>query len=93
MVVTEGLFSMDFDTPDIEALLNAMPCTYSARLLVDVAHDLGAIGLGGGGALADQGLLGKVDLVMEAFPKTFASNGGFLAAQSPAVKQFAKYSR
>ena len=68
MVVTEGLFSMDFDTPDIGALQNACR-DYSATLLVDVAHDLGAMGLGGGGALADQGLLGKVDLVMEAFPK------------------------
>jgi glycine C-acetyltransferase len=90
MVVTEGLFSMDSDTPDIGALQNACR-DYSATLLVDVAHDLGAMGLGGGGALADQGLLGKVDLVMGSFSKTFASNGGFLAAQSPAVKQFAKY--
>ena len=90
MVVTEGLFSMDSDTPDIGALQNACR-DYSATLLVDVAHDLGAMGLGGGGALADQGLLGKVDLVMGRFSKTFASNGGFLAAQSSAVKQFAKY--
>ena len=34
---------------------------------------------------------GKVDLVMGSFAKTFASNGGFLASRSPAVKQFAKY--
>jgi Aminotransferase class I and II len=58
---------------------------------VDVAHDLGAMGPGGGGALGTQGLLGKVDLVMGSFSKTFASNGGFLAARSPAAKQFAKY--
>ena len=46
---------------------------------------------GGGGALATQGILGKVDLVMGSFAKSFASNGGFLAAHSPAVKEFAKY--
>jgi glycine C-acetyltransferase len=49
------------------------------------------LGPGGGGVLAAQGLLGKVDLVMGSFAKTFASNGGFLASRSPAVKQFAKY--
>lgn len=90
MVVTEGLFSMDSDTPDLGALQDACR-QYGATLLVDVAHDLGAMGPGGGGALATQGLLGKVDLVMGSFSKTFASNGGFLAARSPAVKQFAKY--
>ena len=56
-----------------------------------MAHDLGALGPGGGGVLAAQGLLGKVDLVMGSFAKTFASNGGFLASHSPAAKQFAKY--
>jgi 7-keto-8-aminopelargonate synthetase-like enzyme len=90
MVVTEGLFSMDSDTPDIGALQDACR-QYGATLLVDVAHDLGAMGPGGGGALAAQGLLGKVDLVMGSFSKTFASNGGFLAAHTLAVKQFAKY--
>src|SRR5262249_46158784 len=82
--------SMDSDTPDIAALQGACR-EYEATLLVDVAHDLGAMGPGGGGALGAQGLLGKVDLVMGSFSKTFASNGGFLAAHSPAVKQFAKY--
>jgi 7-keto-8-aminopelargonate synthetase-like enzyme len=90
MVVTEGLFSMDSDTPDLGALQEACR-EYGATLLVDVAHDLGAMGPGGGGALAAQGLLGKVDLVMGSFSKTFASNGGFLATRLPAVKQFAKY--
>jgi 7-keto-8-aminopelargonate synthetase-like enzyme len=35
-------------------------------------------------------MLGKVDLVMGAFSKTFASNGGFLATRSPAVRQYVK---
>jgi 7-keto-8-aminopelargonate synthetase-like enzyme len=40
MVVTEGLFSMDSDTPDIAAL-QVLCNEYKATLLVDVAHDLG----------------------------------------------------
>lgn len=90
LVVTEGVFSMDSDTPDIRALLSICR-EYEATLLVDVAHDLGAMGPGGGGVLAEQGMLGKVDLVMGSFSKTFASNGGFLASHSAAAKQFAKY--
>jgi len=90
MVITEGLFSTDSDMPDLGAFQEACR-EYGATLLADVAHDLGAMGSGGGGTLALQGLVGKVDLVMGSFAKTFASNGGFLASQSPAVKQFAKY--
>jgi glycine C-acetyltransferase len=90
MVITEGLFAMESDAPDLTAFQEA--CSENgATLLVDVAHDLGALGPGGGGMIAAQGLLGKVDLVMGSFAKTFASNGGFLASRSPAAKQFAKY--
>ena len=90
MVITEGLFAMESDAPDLAAFQDA--CRENgATLLVDVAHDLGALGPGGGGMIAAQGLAGKVDLVMGSFAKTFASNGGFLASHSPAAKQFAKY--
>jgi 7-keto-8-aminopelargonate synthetase-like enzyme len=90
MVITEGLFAMESDAPDLAAFQEA--CSENgATLLVDVAHDLGALGPGGGGMIAAQGLAGKVDLVMGSFAKTFASNGGFLASHSPAAKQFAKY--
>ena len=90
MVITEGLFAMESDAPDLVAFQEACSA-HGATLLVDVAHDLGALGPGGGGMIAAQGLSGKVDLVMGSFAKTFASNGGFLASRSPAAKQFAKY--
>jgi 7-keto-8-aminopelargonate synthetase-like enzyme len=90
MVITEGLFAMESDTPDLAAMQAACR-EFGATLLVDVANDLGALGPGGGGALAAQGQLGKVDLVMGSFSKAFASNGGFLASHSSAAKQFAKY--
>ena len=89
MVITEGLFSMDSDMPDLESLQSV--CTeYRATLLVDVAHDLGAMGPGGTGRIGMQNMLGKVDLVMGAFSKSFASNGGFLATKSHSVKQYVK---
>jgi len=86
LVVTEGLFSMDSDTPDL-ATLQAVCHAYRATLLVDVAHDLGAMGPGGSGCIGAQGMLGKIDIVMGAFSKTFASNGGFVAVASRAAKR------
>ena len=48
---------------------------YEATLLVDVAHDLGAVGPSGTGIVGLQGLLGKVDLVIGSFSKVFALTG------------------
>jgi hypothetical protein len=33
-------------------------------------------------------MLGKIDIVMGSFSKTFASNGGFVACRSRAVKEY-----
>ena len=78
LVVTETLFSMDSDVPDIPALQEACH-RYNATLLVDCAHDLGSLGATGRGKLEDFGLVGKVDVLVGAFSKSFASMGGFVA--------------
>lgn len=90
MLVTEGLFSMDSDTPDIGALQD-LAHEYGATLMVDVAHDLGALGEDGTGHIGIQNMLGKVDLVMGSFSKTFGSNGGFVATNSRAVKEYLRF--
>ena len=64
---------------------------YEATLMVDVAHDLGAMGQSGRGFIGMQGMSGQIDIVMGSFSKTFASNGGFVACNSPAVKQYLKF--
>lgn len=87
MVITEGLFSMDSDIPRISALQEACR-EYDAVLVVDVAHDFGSMGPNGTGALGLQGLIGKVDLVMGSFSKTFSSNGGFVATHSADVRDY-----
>ncbi|WP_377294679.1 aminotransferase class I/II-fold pyridoxal phosphate-dependent enzyme [Rhizobium sp. SG2393] len=89
LVVTEGLFSMDSDTPDIIAM-QELCNEYGARLVVDVAHDFGALG-DGTGHIGLQNMLGKVDLVMGSFSKTFASNGGFVACRSRALKEYLRF--
>jgi len=85
LVVTESLFSMDSDTPDLIGL-QSLCRRYRATLLVDVAHDLGALGAGGRGHLGAQGMLGLADVVMGSFSKTFASNGGFVATNTRSLK-------
>jgi 7-keto-8-aminopelargonate synthetase-like enzyme len=87
LVVTEGIFSMNGDSPDLAALQTACR-EYDATLLVDVAHDLGAVGPGGTGIVGLQGLLGQVDLVIGSFSKVFAANGGFAATSSIAISEY-----
>jgi 7-keto-8-aminopelargonate synthetase-like enzyme len=90
LVVTEGLFSMDSDTPDIAAM-QSLCDEYDATLMVDVAHDFGNIGEDGRGHIGLQKMIGKVDIVMGSFSKTFASNGGFVAVKSRAVREYLRY--
>lgn len=90
LLVTEGLFSMDSDTPDIRAL-QELAREFGATLVVDVAHDLGCLGEDGRGHIGMQNMLGQVDIVMGSFSKTFASNGGFVACRSRGVKEYLRY--
>jgi glycine C-acetyltransferase len=90
LIVTESLFSMDSDTPDIRALQD-LAHEFGATLLVDVAHDLGNLGPTGRGHIEMQNMLGQVDVVMGSFSKTFASNGGFVAARGRAIKEYMRY--
>ena len=89
LVVTESLFSMDSDHPDFRAVIGACRA-FDARLLVDVAHDLGAVGPAGRGVLAQQGVLADVDVVMGSFSKTFACLGGFVATHSKAASYYVR---
>ena len=90
LVIAEGLYSMDSDSPDIPGLQEV--CTeFNATLLVDVAHDLGSSGDNGTGQLGLQNMLGKVDIVMGSFSKAFASNGGFIATNDERIKTYLRW--
>ncbi len=84
VVVTESLFSMDSDHPDFGAM-QALCHTYGASLCVDAAHDLGVLGPGGRGVLAEQGATDSTDLIVGSFSKTFACIGGYAATNSEAA--------
>lgn len=90
LVVTEGVFSMNSDMPDLAAL-QAICRRHDATLCVDVAHDLGVMGETGRGVIEMQGMTGQIDVVMGSFSKAFASNGGFVASNHPALKLALRY--
>jgi 7-keto-8-aminopelargonate synthetase-like enzyme len=81
LVATSAFFPDTATIPDLIGL-SEICAAYRAKLLVDVAHDFGVLGPKGLGVLELQGLLGRADVVVGSFAKSFASNGGFVASQS-----------
>jgi 8-amino-7-oxononanoate synthase len=78
-VVTEGLFSMDGDSPDLVSL-RAICDRYDAGLMVDEAHSLGVFGAGGAGRAAEQGV--KPDVVVAGLGKAVGAHGGLIAGST-----------
>jgi 8-amino-7-oxononanoate synthase len=68
-VITEGLFSMDGDSPDMAALL-ALKKRYVLLCLVDEAHSYGVLGPGGRGVAG-----GVADVAVGAMGKAFGLFG------------------
>lgn len=90
LLITEGLFSMDSDAPDL-AGFQALCREFGALLVVDVAHDLGCIGPQGTGQIGLQNQLGRIDLVVGSFSKSFATNGGFVATHRRDLAEYLRY--
>jgi glycine C-acetyltransferase len=76
---------MNSDVPRIDEL-HRICREFKVNLVVDIAHNLGAIGPTGQGHLELQNMVGKPDIVVGSFSKTFASNGGFVASNSRSLK-------
>lgn len=89
-VVAESLYSMDSDSPDLEAFL-VLCERYKAISVLDVAHDFGSMGNHGRGLLDT--VPGRLpDVVLGSFSKTFAATGGFAVAQPEVINYLRYYS-
>jgi 7-keto-8-aminopelargonate synthetase-like enzyme len=78
-VILESLYSMNSDMPDLPEILE-LTHIYEAILIIDIAHDFGAMGDRGLGILEtvkDRKLENVI--LCGSFSKSFASNGGFVA--------------
>lgn len=78
-VVTESLFSMDGDTPDLRGL-RALCDRHDAALIVDEAHALGVCGPGGAGLCARAGV--RPDVFVGTLGKSLGLHGAFVAGSS-----------
>ena len=85
LIVTEGLFSMDGDIPDLPKLID-LKKRYSCFLMIDEAHSLGVLGNTGKGIYEHYNVTPHdVDLWMGTLSKTLASCGGYIAANRDIV--------
>lgn len=85
LIVTEGLFSMDGDMPDLRGLV-AIKDEYSAILMVDDAHGLGVLGARGLGVFEAQGIdPGAIDVWLGTLSKALVSCGGYVAGSRAAI--------
>jgi len=84
LIATDGVFSTSgtvVELPEIVALCKK----YNARLMVDDAHSLGVIGVGGRGTASYFGLDNEVDMIMGTFSKSLASLGGFVVGEERVI--------
>jgi 8-amino-7-oxononanoate synthase len=92
LIVVDGIFSMEGDIiklPEVVKLAEK----YNASIMVDDAHSLGVLGKNGSGTASHFGLTEKVDLIMGTFSKSFASLGGFIAADKEVINYIKHNSR
>lgn len=79
IIATEGVFSMDGDSPDLGAI-HQLSQQYQAPLLLDDAHGIGVHGDEGAGSLVQAGLTNNdAQCLMANFGKALGGQGGFLA--------------
>jgi 8-amino-7-oxononanoate synthase len=91
LVVIEGVYSMDGDYPDLPQFVDIKD-RYEAMLMVDEAHSIGTMGATGRGIGEHFGINSKrVDLWMGTLSKSFASCGGYIAANNQIV-EYLRYS-
>lgn len=82
VVATEGVFSMDGDSPDLPGML-ALCQQHDSTLLLDDAHGIGVLGGDGAGSLQHAQLPSTaVQCLMGNFGKALGGQGGFLATSA-----------
>ena len=92
LIVTDGVFSMEGDVAKLPEIV-ALAKKYNASIMVDEAHGIGVFGKQGRGTCDHFGVAKDVDLIMGTFSKSFASIGGFIAADESIINYLRHHSR
>jgi len=85
-VVTESVFSMDGDSPDL-ARLAEMKRRHGFIWLLDEAHALGWYGPQGQGRAAEFGVTGEVDILIGTLGKALGAMGAYSLFQEPLLRE------
>lgn len=85
-IVTESVFSMDGDSPDLNAMAG-MSEKYKARFIVDEAHALGVFGAKGEGMVQELGLEDKIFARVMTFGKGLGCHGAAIIGD-PQLREY-----
>lgn len=91
-IVTETVFSMDGDSPNIEELV-AVSNKYNCFLVVDEAHSLGVFGESGEGLVQMLGLQDKVFARIMTFGKGLGSHGAAILGSQELKEYLVNFAR
>jgi 8-amino-7-oxononanoate synthase len=80
-VVTESIFSMDGDYPDLKKLVE-LKKQYSFVLILDEAHGTGVFGETGAGLAEEMQVQKHVDIIIGTLGKSLASMGAYVVTDS-----------
>jgi glycine C-acetyltransferase/8-amino-7-oxononanoate synthase len=92
LIVTDGVFSMDGDVAPLAEIVE-LAQRYDARVMVDDAHGVGAVGPEGRGAVADAGVEDEVDIVIGTLGKSLGSYGAYACCDRTMAKYLVNTAR
>jgi 8-amino-7-oxononanoate synthase len=78
LIVTDSVFAMDGDVAPLTEIVG-LAQRAGVRTMIDESHAVGALGPGGRGALADEGLDDQVDVIVGTLGKALGAYGAFVA--------------
>lgn len=93
LTITEGVFSMDGDAPDL-AELSKLAHESGSLVMVDDAHAIGVLGHQGAGSLSAQNLsFNDIDILVVTFGKGVGAQGAAVIAPQLYIDYFTNYSK
>jgi 8-amino-7-oxononanoate synthase len=92
LIVVDGVFSMEGDIINLPRLVE-LAKKYNTTVMVDDAHSLGVLGVGGRGTASHFGLESEVDITMGTFSKSLASLGGFIVGDESVMHYIKHHAR